>query len=278
MTPAVFAAVLFAAFLHAAWNAAIKSGGDKLQAMFRFTLCQGGFGLILIALAPWPGAGVWPWLLASSLIHVAYQLFLGYAYREGDLSRVYPISRGTAPMLVLVCTLLFSFEIVTPWEAASCAVLGCGILLMARGVFSSGESRRMLPFALGAACATAGYTLVDGLGAREMGHAPGYVAWVLFGSAFFYVPVALVLQPGVATRAPLRDWGMSLAAGVASFIAYAIVVWGMTQAPIALVAALRETSILFAVLMGWLLMGDRMDKGKALAAGLIVLGVVMVRL
>lgn len=282
MSFTVFVAVLCAALLHAAWNAAVKSGGDKLQAMFRFTLCQGGLGAVLILLAPWPDAAVWPWILASSVIHVAYQLFLGYAYREGDLSRVYPISRGTAPMIVLVATLLFSLEVITALEALGCAVLGWGILLMARGVFSSGESRRMLPFALGAASATAGYTLVDGLGARVMGDAPGYVAWVLFGSAVCYVPVALVLQPGVAVRGKTsnwaRDWGMSVFAGVASFIAYAIVVWGMTQAPIALVAALRETSILFAVLMGWMLMGDRMDRGKAVAAGLIVLGVVMVRL
>jgi len=135
----------------------------------------------------------------------------------------------------------------------------------------------MLPFALGSACATAGYTLVDGLGARVMGDATGYVAWILLGSAVLYTPLALVLQPGVMARTSLKTWGVSYLAGVASFVAYAIVVWGMTQAPIALVAALRETSILFAVLIGWLAFGEKMDRGKAIAALMIVAGVVLIR-
>ena len=278
MSLTVFLAVLAAALLHASWNAAIRSGGDKLQAMFRFTICQGSFGLVLICFASWPAPEVWPWIAGSCLIHVAYQMFLGYAYREGDLSRVYPIARGSAPMIVLLVTLLFAFEAVTALEAIGSAVLGIGILLMAQGVFSSGESRKMLPFALGSACATAGYTLVDGLGARVMGDASGFVAWVLFGTSALYVPIALALQPGVAARAPLKTWGLSYVAGIASFLAYAIVVWGMTQAPIALVAALRETSILFAVLIGWLAFGERMDRAKAIAAVLIVAGVVLTRL
>lgn len=277
MTLAVFLSVLAAAFLHAAWNAAIRSGGDKLQAMFRFTICQGSFGLVLIFFVPWPEAHVWPWILASSVIHLAYQMFLGYAYQEGDLSRVYPIARGSAPMIVLAITLAFALEAVNALETFGSLILGFGILLMARGVFFSGESRRMLPFALGSACATAGYTLVDGLGARVMGDATGYVAWILLGSAVLYTPLALVLQPGVMARTSLKTWGVSYLAGVASFVAYAIVVWGMTQAPIALVAALRETSILFAVLIGWLAFGEKMDRGKAIAALMIVAGVVLIR-
>lgn len=280
MTPAIFAAVLLAALLHATWNAALKSGGgDKLRAMLRFTICQGLLGLGIVLVLPWPPALAWPWIAASSAVHFGYQLCLAYAYREGDLSRVYPLARGTAPMIVLAITLVFALEAVSPQEALGCLVLGAGILAMARGVFTSGESRRMLPYALGAACATAAYTLVDGLGARVMGDAMAYVAWVLLGSAVFYVPVAGLLQPGlVSARMPLRDWGVSSFASLASFVAYAIVVWAMTQAPIALVAALRETSILFAVLIGWLWMGDRMNRGKALAAGLIVVGVVLIRL
>ncbi len=277
MTLTVFLAVLAAAFLHASWNAAIRSGGNKHEAMLRFTICQGSFGLILIFFSPWPEAHVWPWIIASSLIHTAYQMFLGYAYSEGDLSRVYPIARGTAPMIVLAVTLIFALEAVNVLETLGSLVLGFGILLMARGVFSSGESRKMLPFALGSACATAGYTLVDGLGARVMGDATGYVSWIMFGSTLFYAPLALFLQPGVMVRAPLKTWGISYFAGVASFLAYAIVVWGMTQAPIALVAALRETSILFAVMIGWLAFGERMDRGKASAALMIVAGVVLVR-
>ena len=278
MSLIVFLAVLFAALLHASWNAMVKSGGDKRDAMLRFTLCQGALGAVLVPFFAVPGPEIWPWIGVSAMIHVGYQLCLAAAYREGDLSRVYPISRGSAPMAVLAITLLWGFEPITRLEALGCAILGLGILTMARGVFASGENRRLLPYAFGAALGTAAYTLVDGFAARAMGDGPGYVAWMMVASSVLYWPVAFVLHKGVAVRAPVREWGISAAAGAASYLGYAIAVWAMTRAPIALVAALRETSILFAVLIGWLVFGDRMDRTKALAAGLIVAGVVLVRL
>lgn len=278
MTFTVFLAVLAAAFLHALWNALIKIGLSRQTSMFLLSTGNAAFGLMMVAFFPWPEAHVWPWIIGSSLIHTAYQLFLAYAYEHGDLSRVYPIARGAAPMIVLLVSLVFLDEPVEGNELAGILVLGLGIALMARGVFTDGESRRLLPYALGSAAATAGYTLTDGLGARVSGEPVAYVGWLLIFAAIFYAPVAIALRgPGIVRASP-RAWGIGLIAGAASCAAYAIAVWAMTKAPLALVAALRETSILFAVLIGWLVYNERMTRAKTAAVALIVAGVVLTRL
>lgn len=193
MTWATFLAVLFAAFLHAAWNAIIKTGGDKQATMVIFTLWQGAIGLAVVTFRPLPGAEVWPWLIASGAVHMFYQLFLAYAYEQGDLSRVYPIARGAAPLIVLLVGLVVLPDVLSLAEYAGILVLGLGIFLMAAGALTAGENRRLVPFALGSACATAAYTLVDGIGARVSGDPVTYVGWLLLMSAVFYVPAVLAL-------------------------------------------------------------------------------------
>ncbi|MDA7427220.1 DMT family transporter [Primorskyibacter aestuariivivens] len=273
----VFFAVLLAALLHASWNALIKTGASKVTSMLILTLVQGGFGVVIAATRPLPATEVIGWLAASGVFHAGYKLFLAFAYEQGDLSRVYPIARGAAPLIVTVISALLVIDVIRPVEYLAIAILGFGIALMARGVFTSGESLRLVPLALGSAAMTAGYSLVDGLGARVSGDAVMYVAWLFILDAALFTPVLVVLRgPGVF-RATRCDWTMGAMAAAASYAAYAIAVWAMTQAPIALVTALRETSILFAVLIGWLVMGDRMDRTKALAAMLIVAGVVASR-
>ena len=278
MTIWVLAAVLGAAFLHALWNALIKFGTSKLTSMLILTLVQGGMGLLIALTRPFPDPQIWLWLLASGVFHAAYKLFLAFAYEQGDLSRVYPIARGAAPMVVLVISALLLSDVIAAWEYIGILVLGLGILLMARGVFSSGESRRLVPLALGSAMATAGYSLVDGLGARASGDAVAYVGWLFTLDAVFFTPVCIALRGKSVLRASGKVWAIGGLAATASYGAYAIAVWAMTVAPIALVAALRETSILFAVLIGWLVFGERMDKQKAVAAALIVAGVIVTRL
>jgi len=274
----VFVAVLFAAFLHALWNALIKTGTSKMTGMLILTLVQGGIGFVVALTRPLPDPEVWLWLLGSGVLHSAYKLFLAYAYEQGDLSRVYPIARGTAPMVVTVVSALALADVIAPQEYFGIFILGSGIAIMARGAFVNGESRRLVPLALGSALMTAGYSLVDGLGARVSGDAVMYVGWLFALDALFFTPTCMALRgPGVI-RSSWRGWLLGGLAAVASYGAYAIAVWAMTQAPIALVAALRETSILFAVLIGWLVFGDRMDRAKVLAAGLIVLGMVLTRL
>lgn len=277
MTLTVFLAVLLAALLHAGWNAIIKTGLSKQTSMFLLSVGHALIGACIAPFYPMPIPEAWPWLLASGLIHMAYQLFLAYAYEQGDLSRVYPIARGAAPMLVLVISLIFLSDTLEGGEIWGILVLGAGIVVMARGVLTNNESRRLLPFALGAAMATAGYTLADGLGARVSGEPIAYVAWLMMLSAVFFTPAVIALKGTVVLRANARAWGFGMVAAAASFAAYAIAVWAMTLAPIALVGALRETSILFAVLIGWLFFGEHMDRAKGLAAALIVGGVILTR-
>lgn len=277
MSFGVLGAVLAAALLHASWNALVKIGPSKQSAMLIVGICQALCGLGIALWRGFPVAAAWPWLLGSGLIHTSYQLFLGYAYEHGDLSRVYPIARGTAPMVVLVFSALFLADPIAGTEVAGILLLGLGILLMARGIFSGGEQRRMLPFALGSALSTAGYSVTDGMGGRAAGDPVLYVGWLMMVAAVFYVPVAVGLKGTVLFRASPRAWGVGMVAGACSFGAYAIAVWAMSVAPIALVAALRETSILFAVLIGWLAFGEPMDRGKMAAAGLIVGGVMLTR-
>jgi drug/metabolite transporter (DMT)-like permease len=168
-------------------------------------------------------------------------------------------------------------DVLSVWEAVGIGVLGCGIILMARGVFTGGEERRLVPFALGSAAATATYTLIDGLGARVSGDAVAYVGWVFVADGLIFT-LGMVAWKGARVVPPMgRIWAVGTAASAASYGAYAVSVWAMTVAPIALVAALRETSILFAVLIGWLAFGERMDRGKAVAAALIVGGVMVTR-
>lgn len=278
MTLFIFLCVLFAAFLHALWNALIKVSVSNVTGMLIMTLAQGGLGLLIALSRAWPTGEVMLWLLASGVFHAAYKLFLAFAYEQGDLSRVYPIARGAAPMVVMVISALFLTDVIALVEYAGILILGSGIVVMARGAFVNGESRRLVPLALGSALMTAGYSLVDGLGARVSGDAVMYVGWLFALDALLFAPICLALRGRGVLIARRRDWILGCLAAAASYGAYAIAVWAMTQAPIALVAALRETSILFAVLIGWLVFGDRMDRGKAMAAGLIIAGVMLTRL
>ena len=277
MTGLVFSSVVLAALLHASWNALVKTGQNKQSGMLLLTLAHAFFGLCLLPFVSVPQGAAWLWLIASGLIHMFYQLFLGFAYERGDLSRVYPIARGAAPMIVLIVSLSFGIDPLRGLDLLGILVLGLGIVLMAHGVLSSGEDRRLIPLALGSATATAGYSLVDGLGARVMGDALGYVSWLLIFSAVFYTPVIVALRGRSVLPQGLGQIALGLCAGFASFIAYALVVWAMTEAPIALVTALREISILFAILLGWVFFRDTMGPAKIVAGLVIVAGVILTR-
>ncbi|GAB1479592.1 EamA family transporter [Paracoccaceae bacterium] len=271
-------AVLGSAFLHALWNSLIKVGASRLGAMVILSIGEIPIGLAVLATRPALDWKVAPWVLAAGCAHFFYKFFLTYAYERGDLSRVYPIARGTAPLVVGLVSGFLLQDIITPMEYAGIAILGAGILLMAQGVFASGENRKLLPYALGSACATATYTLIDGSGARVAGDAVAYVAWVFVVDGLMFALGMLVWKGIDVLPRQRKAWGVGFIASAASYGAYGVSVWAMTIAPIALVAALRETSILFAVLIGWLAFGEKMTRGKALAALVIVGGVMVTRL
>ena len=278
MSIGIFLAVLGAAFLHALWNALIKVGTSKVGGMVILSIVEVPIGLTVIAFTnPIDHAAI-PWVLAAGCTHFAYKFFLTYAYDRGDLSRVYPIARGAAPMVVALFGAAFLADAVSGQEYFAIAVLAAGILLMARGVFASGEDRRLLPFALGSALATATYTLIDGMGARVSGAPAAYVAWVFVADGCFFTLGMLALRGRDVIPRDWQAWRMGAFASAASYGAYAVSIWAMTFAPIAVVAALRETSILFAVLIGWLIFGERMTGEKAVASLVIVGGVMLTRL
>ena len=274
----VLLAVLGAAFLHALWNALIKFGSSKIGGMVVLSVMEVPIGLAVALNRPWLAPEAWPWVAAAGATHFGYKFFLTHAYDHGDLSRVYPIARGAAPMIVALVGALFLADAITGPQYAGIAVLGAGILLMARGVFTDGESRRLLPFALGSALATASYTLIDGLGARVSGDAIAYVGWIFVVDGILFASGMVAWRGRSVLAGGLRGWALGGFASAASYGAYAVSVWAMTVAPIALVAALRETSILFAVLIGWLWFGERMRPMKALAGVTIVAGVILTRL
>lgn len=278
MTITVFFAVLGAALLHASWNALVRVGASKTTTMLILTLVQAGLGLVVAMTRPWPTPEVWPWLLASGIFHAAYKLFLAFAYENGDLSRVYPIARGAAPLLVLAISIAVLSVQLSPTEIGAVLVLGVGILFMGLGAFRSGEASSLVPLALASATMTAGYSLIDGLGARVAGDATLFVAWLFVFDGLIFTPVIIALRGRGTFQAPFKGWMLGTAAALLSYGAYAVAVWAMTQAPIALVTALRETSILFAMLIGWLMLGERMDRLKIVSACLILAGVALVRL
>lgn len=280
MSLGVFLAVLGAAFLHAAWNGLIRTGnpgGSRLQNLLVMGLVQGGIGVALLALAPWPEAAVWPWILAAAALHSGYKLCLSAAYDHGDLSRVYPIARGSAPLMVLAGSAAVGADVLTAGEVLAVLVLVAGILTMALGAVQSGESRRLIPWALATAAMTTGYTLVDGLGARAAGHLLQFLGWTFALDGLFFGLVVLALRGPALFRVSAAGWGRGALAASASLGAYLVVVWAMTRAPIAVVGALRETSILFAMLIGWRVFGEPMGRDKALAGGLILSGVALIR-
>ncbi len=278
MTLGVFLAVLGAAVLHALGNALIKLRTSKVGGMVILSIVEVPIGLAVVLFTPAIDPAAVPWVLAAGCTHFAYKFFLTYAYDRGDLSRVYPIARGAAPMVVALVGAVFLADAVTGREYLAIAVLAAGILLMARGVFTSGEDRKLLPFALGSALATATYTLIDGMGARVSGSPAAYVAWVFVADGTFFTLGMLALRGWGVIPRDWHAWRMGAFASVASYGAYAVSIWAMTLAPIAVVAALRETSILFAVLIGWLVFGERMGREKAIASVVIVAGVMLTRL
>ena len=277
MSVPVFLAVLGAALLHAGWNALVRVGASRAGTMMVLSGVQGVIGLAVVTTQPLPGTQVWTWIVASGAIHSAYKLFLTFAYEHGDLGRVYPLARGTAPMITLVAGALWLGEAVRPPEAAGILLLGSGILLLARGVWTSGESRRMLPFAVGAACATAGYTLVDGHGARLAGSSTQFVGWLFVVDGLIFAAAMLALRGRAAMPRAGRVWLAGGIGAAASYASYAVAVWAMTRAPVGTIAALRETSVIFGALIGSWLLKEGHVRARLAGAVVVAAGVAMLK-
>jgi len=276
----VFAAVLLGAACHAGWNAAIKFGLDTISMTALIAVGAGVIALGLWPLAGLPLAASLPWLIASVLLHLLYFIGLSESYRVGDLGQVYPIARGTAPLMTAALSAPLVGEALGLFAWSGVVALASGVMLLsARG---GRELARFDPRAVGFALFTAAticaYSLVDGIGARRAGNPHAYTIALFVGNAFMLAVYALVRRGGGALPAMARYWKMGLAGGALQLASYGIAIWAMTIAPIALVAALRETSVLFGAAIAVVLLKEPLGAIRVVAALMIVGGLVLIRL
>jgi drug/metabolite transporter (DMT)-like permease len=269
-------AVLGAALAHATWNAMIKSSRDVLLDMTLVVFFAGLLTAPFMLAVPLPPAAAWPYIAASMALHLVYYIALVGAYRAGDLSHGYPIMRGVAPLIVSVCALAWLGEVPTPGVWAGVLLICGGVLSLGFAGFRWAESRVSLGWALMNAVIIASYTLVDAAGVRVSGRAEIYVVWLFTLDAIPFTVLIFALKKEQLLPYVRRFWLRGLVGGVLSAGAYGVVLWAMTRAPVAAVAALRETSVIFAALIGaWLLkeghIARRIAGAVTVAAGVIAL-------
>ncbi|MCY1514727.1 hypothetical protein D9M68_492770 [compost metagenome] len=234
----------------------------------------------MLPFVPLPKLAAWPWIGLSALLHIGYNGYLARAYQHGDLGQVYPLARGSSPLLVAGLSVMLLGDRLSPGESLGLLVLVSGIWLMAvRGGRGAARiNRSLLGCALMTALFIAGYTLADATGARRNGDALSYSMW-LFAVNALVMTLVIALTRGPRTFLQLGPhWRGGLAGGAMSLAAYSIAIWAMTRAPVALVSALRETSVLFALLIGALVLKEPLPPIRLLACGVIALGVVLLRL
>ena len=281
MTWTVFFAVLLAALLHATWNSLVKGSQDKYVGMLLIALGHLPPGVIFVWFAPLPGMDVLPWLAASLALHLGYQLFLAASYRVGDLTTVYPIARGSAPLFVTMVSLTV-LDVNLSWaQVGSVGLLILGLLLLSYDRLGANKRQwTVVTLALVTGGFIASYSLVDGLGARKMGYALAYWGWVAIGNGVLMTLWMLLFQPSSIAKVRLNPQNLTtlFLGGGASYLAYGIVTWAFTQAPIAVITALRETSVIFALLIGLMFLGERSTPLKIAACMMTVLGVVLLRI
>ncbi len=287
----IIALVLGAALLHAAWNAMIKTAGDALLRLALINLTGGLVALPLLLLAPAPPAAALPWLAASVLAHHAYYLLLVAAYRHGDLSLVYPIARGSAPLLVAGGGWLLAAEALSPLGLLAIAIICAAILSLAAarppaGAERGDASRRGSWLALATGASIAAYTVFDGLGVRASTptsepsalHALGYIGWLLALDALPMAVLAAARRGRALGAALAAGWRAGLVGGALSAAAYGAVIWAMASQPMALVSALRETSVIIAAAIGVFLLKEPLGARRLLAATVVAGGVILLQL
>ena len=275
--------VLVAALLHASWNALIKSGDDKALDTALIQVLGCGLGGVLVLVVGLPPAAAFPWIAASVLIHIGYYVTLVGAYRHGELGFSYPIMRGSAPLLVALASgqLIGEHPPIGAWLGIGGISTGVLLIGLTRSASAGGSRRRALGYALANACVIASYTIVDGLGVRTSGNALQYVALLFLFEGAPYVCIVMwqrrsALEQAFAT---LRQrWPIALLGACASLGAYGIALWAMTRAPVASIAALRETSVLFAALIGVRMLKERFRLQRLVGTCAIAAGVMALRL
>jgi drug/metabolite transporter (DMT)-like permease len=275
----VFTAVLFAAACHAGWNAAIKRDLDPLTTTVLISLGSAAIGLAGLPFAGLPAVAAWPCVIASILIHLVYFAALIESYRAGDLGQVYPIARGAAPLMTATATTLFVGERLGVLGWSGIVLLAAGVLLLSlRGGREFARlDRRAVGFALFTAVTICAYSVVDGVGARLSGNPNAYLAALFVGIGPVMAFYALARGGARALAALPGRWRLGIAGGALLVGSYGIAIWAMTLAPIAIVAALRETSVLFGAAIAVVVLKEPLRAVRMFAALMIVAGLTLIR-
>ena len=266
--------LLLAALLHASWNALTKRSSDPLLAIWLVTLSGGLVAGAATLFVSFPARAAWPYLVGSLVLHVTYQLFLAYAYAKGDLSQVYPIARGLAPCVVAGMAALYAGESLPPARA-----LGMSLATFSIASLALGPGFRPSAEALGAAVTTGlligAYTYVDAQGVRLSNEPFDFIAWSLFLDAAPITIAAILLRAREIPAYLRTQLGYGIGGGLMASLAYSIVLWSMSRASMASVAAIRETSVIFAALIGTRLLGEPFGVRRTLASAGVAAGIAL---
>lgn len=276
--PSVLGLVLLAALLHALWNTIVKTGRDGLLMFALIKAPTMVVGVLVIAFVGLPGTESVPYAIGSALGFTAYCFLLVWAYRVGDLNLVYPVARGSAPLMVALLSGLLLGERLSGLGMAGIFIISSGIAVFAYHPGAHTRHIADLLRAFGVGLCIASYTLLDGMGARVSQNVLGYTAMATVFSGIPLMIVTYVLRGKEMTEVLRRDWKIGVVGGVMMFTTYAIVIYAMTLTQVTHVAALRETSIIFAALIGALVLKEPMGLRRTVAATVVACGIIVVAL
>lgn len=273
--------VLFAAVLHASWNAMMKVQADRFVVISLMAFFSAIIGLPFVIYFGMPAPEIWPYIIASSIIHFIYKMVLISAYQHGDFGQVYPIARGGAPLLLLLATLAFiPHEDFTTWQiiGSLTVTLGLALLIFNKGIASLVANYKGILFAIVTAISIASYTYVDSIGARLSTNPLHYIALFTIADGVPVFIYMLIKRSGQAWPAIQQNYKSGLITAALSFISYGLFLWAATKAPIALIASVRETSVIFAALIGFIFLKEKFGFWKVLATVTVLTGLILIRL
>ncbi len=276
MSATVFGIILFAALLHAVWNAIVKIADDKTLTAILVAASGAVISAVVLPFLPQPAMASWPFLAVSTVLQVAYYFLVAGAYRAADMSQAYPLMRGSAPLIVALVTAFVIGDHLTPAAWTGVILVSAGVTGTALAARGAGNGRGVA-IALANAVVIAGYTISDGLGVRLSGAPAAYTMWLFVLTGVPLVGWALVARPDFP-RYALRNAPLGLVGGVGTLASYGLALWGMTVAPVAVIAALRETSILFAAAIAALVLKEHITPVRLAAIAVIAAGAVALRL
>ena len=276
MSLTVFEIVLVAAVLHASWNAIVKAGKNTVLTMVLVTASAALWAVVLLPVLPSPSPESWPYIALSAALQIVYFALVARIYRIADMSQTYPIMRGAAPLIVALAGTLFLDETLSSPAWLGVCIICSGILIM---LWSGGQkSREGLILALLNALVISGYTLIDGIGVRLSAAPASYTLWIFLITGAAIASWATLTQWS-QTRHYLRlNWHLGAIGGLGTLVSCGLALYAMTQAPVAVVAALRETSILFSAVISWLILKEHITGVRCVSVCVIAIGAITLRL